>query len=180
MALRGVEMALALTILVSMLWARAAAQSGCTSVLISMAPCLNYVSGSSSTPSSSCCSQLASVVRSQPQCLCTALNGGGASLGITINQTLALELPAACNVQTPSVSKCNAANGPTSSATSPVGSPEGLPGDSSTSSSEPGAGSKTIPSTSGSSSNGAIIEMPLQLILLFIFMATYGSTCSSF
>jgi hypothetical protein len=107
MALRGVDMALALTILVSMLWARAAAQSGCTSVLIRMAPCLNYVSGSSSTPSSSCCSQLASVVRSQPQCLCTALNGGGASLGITINQTLALGLPAACNVQTPPVSKCN-------------------------------------------------------------------------
>ncbi len=30
---------------------------------------LNYVSGSSSTPSSFCCSQLASVVQSQPQCL---------------------------------------------------------------------------------------------------------------
>ncbi|XP_030922738.1 non-specific lipid-transfer protein-like protein At2g13820 [Quercus lobata] len=176
MALRGIDMGLAL-ILVSMLWARAAAQSGCTNVLIGMAPCLNYVSGSSSTPSTSCCSQLASVVQSQPQCLCTVLNGGGASLGVTINQTLALGLPAACNVQTPPVSKCNAANGPT---TSPVGSPEGSPSDSSTSSSTSGAGSKTVPTTGENSSNGAIIEMPLQLIFLFIFLAAYGSTCSSF
>ncbi|KAF3968595.1 hypothetical protein CMV_007529 [Castanea mollissima] len=176
MAIGGIDMGLAL-ILVSMLWARAAAQSGCTSVLIGMAPCLNYVSGSSSTPSASCCSQLSSVVQSQPQCLCTVLNGGGASLGVTINQTLALELPAACNVQTPPVSQCNAANGP---ATSPVGSPEGSLSDASTSSSTSGAGSKTVPSTSASFSNGAIIEMPLQLIFLFIFVAAYGSTCVSF
>ncbi|XP_023908309.1 non-specific lipid transfer protein GPI-anchored 5 [Quercus suber] len=183
MALRGIDIGLAL-ILVSMLWVRAAAQSGCNSVLIGMAPCLNYVTGSSSTPSSSCCSQLASVVKSQPQCLCTVLNGGGASLGVTINQTLALGLPAACNVQTPPVSKCNAANGPTTSPVgSPVGSPEGSPSDSSTSSSTSGAGSKTVPSTATtgtSSSNGSIIEMPLQLIFLFIFLAAYGSTCSSF
>lgn len=43
-----------------------------------------------------------------------------------------------------------------------------------------GAGSKTVPSTGENSSNGAIIEMPLQLIFLFIFLAAYGSTCSSF
>ncbi|KAB1214310.1 Protein YLS3 [Morella rubra] len=76
MAVRsGIEMAIAV-VLVSVLSTRAAAQSGCNSVLIGMAPCLRYVSGSSSSPSSSCCSQLSSVVRSQPQCLCTVLNGG--------------------------------------------------------------------------------------------------------
>ncbi|KAI8003989.1 Non-specific lipid-transfer protein-like protein [Camellia lanceoleosa] len=85
------------------------AQSGCTSVLLSLAPCLSYVTGSSSTPSSSCCSQLASVVNTQPQCLCTVLNGGGSVLGFNINQTLALALPGACNVKTPPVSKCGAA-----------------------------------------------------------------------
>ncbi|KAL5785582.1 hypothetical protein ACOSQ2_007974 [Xanthoceras sorbifolium] len=59
---------------VVMLWARTImAQSDCTNVLIGLAPCLNYVSGSSSTPSPSCCSQLATVVRSQPRCLCTVL-----------------------------------------------------------------------------------------------------------
>lgn len=107
MASRGINMGLVMVLLVAMLSAKAMAQSGCTNVLISMAPCLSYVTGSSSTPSSSCCSQLASVVLSQPQCLCAALNGGGASLGLNINETLALALPGACKVQTPPVSKCN-------------------------------------------------------------------------
>ncbi|EXB22123.1 Non-specific lipid-transfer protein-like protein [Morus notabilis] len=100
----------------------ATAQSGCTSVLISLSPCLNYVTGSSSTPTSSCCSQLASVVQSQPRCLCSVLNGGAmSSLGITLNQTLATSLPGACSVQTPPISRCNnAANGPASSTSAPA------------------------------------------------------------
>lgn len=88
-------------------WNGAAAQSGCTMALVSLSPCLNYVSGNSSTPSSSCCSSLTSVVGSQPQCLCALLNGGASNLGIAVNQTLALALPAACKVQTPSVSRCD-------------------------------------------------------------------------
>ncbi|KAJ0982525.1 hypothetical protein J5N97_010780 [Dioscorea zingiberensis] len=63
--------------------------------------------GESSTPSVPCCTQLASVVKSDPECLCELLNGGGASMGITINRTQALALPAACNVQTPPISECN-------------------------------------------------------------------------
>ncbi|KDP33036.1 hypothetical protein JCGZ_02200 [Jatropha curcas] len=158
MASRGIMNYTGLVILlVAMLWARAMAQSGCTSVIIGLAPCLNYVTGSSSTPSSSCCSQLATVVQSQPRCLCTVLNGGGASLGVSINQTLALALPGACNVKTPPVSKCNN-----------VGSPEGSPGDSST-----GA----IPETGVSGSNGLTMDFTLQLVLFAIFMA---STFSSF
>ncbi|KAD7477945.1 hypothetical protein E3N88_01081 [Mikania micrantha] len=99
------------------------AQSGCTNVLIGMAPCLNYVTGSSKTPSSSCCSSLASVVKSQPQCLCTAIDGSTmASLGININKTIALSLPRACNMKTPPVSRCNAGtNAPTMA---PIKSPE--------------------------------------------------------
>lgn len=94
-------------IIVAVHWAGAAAQSDCTNVLISLSPCLNYITGNSSTPSQTCCTQLASVVRSQPQCLCQVLNGGGSSLGVNINQTQALALPRACNVQTPSISSCN-------------------------------------------------------------------------
>ncbi|KAF2325212.1 hypothetical protein GH714_025313 [Hevea brasiliensis] len=119
----------ALLVLMMMLCRGATAQSGCISVLVGLAPCLNYVTGNSSTPSSSCCSQLATVVQSQPQCLCSLLNGGGPSLGITINQTQALSLPGACNVQTPPISHCNAANnGP---AAPPVSSPASPPADSS-------------------------------------------------
>lgn len=82
--------------------------SSCTSVLISLSPCLNYITGNSSTPSSGCCSQLASVVASQPKCLCEAISGDAASsLGISINRTVALGLPSACSVQTPPLSRCN-------------------------------------------------------------------------
>ncbi|KAL7220412.1 hypothetical protein ACSBR2_013319 [Camellia fascicularis] len=106
MAPSWIQMGLAL-VLVTGFWAQANAQSGCTNVLVGMASCLSYVTGSSSSPTSSCCSKLANVVQSQPQCLCTALGGGGSVLGFNINQTLALSLPGACNVQTPPLSECN-------------------------------------------------------------------------
>ncbi|KAL0419878.1 UNVERIFIED_CONTAM: hypothetical protein Sradi_1401300 [Sesamum radiatum] len=112
-----------------MLWSRATAQSGCTMALVSLSPCLNYVTGNSSSPTSSCCTRLSSVVQSQPQCLCALLKGGSSSLGIAINQTLALALPGACNVQTPPVSQCNAANGPPASAPTPAYSPADAPAD---------------------------------------------------
>lgn len=83
------------------------AQSGCTSVIVSMASCLNYVSGSAATPTPSCCSALENVVKTQPRCLCTIVNGGGGSLGVNINQTLALGLPGVCKVDTPPSSRCN-------------------------------------------------------------------------
>ncbi|KAA8548658.1 hypothetical protein F0562_000342 [Nyssa sinensis] len=169
MASSGTEMGLVL-LLVTMLCTGAMGQSGCSNVLIGMAPCLSYVTGSSTTPSSSCCSQLASVVQSQPQCLCTALNGGGSALGININQTRALALPGACNVQTPPVSQCDAANGP---ATSPVASPKISPvgssnetPDSPTTSSE--SGSKAVPSNWTSSDGRYYRDAPSCHCLLFI------------
>lgn len=104
-----VLMSMIITITIAMLCGSGMTQStsGCTNVIISMSPCLNYITGNSSTPSPGCCTQLESVVKSQPQCLCEVLNGGGSSLGLNINQNQALELPKACNVQTPSTSQCN-------------------------------------------------------------------------
>ncbi|XXG67989.1 hypothetical protein AAC387_Pa06g1200 [Persea americana] len=176
MALRGVDMGLAIAI-VTMLWVGASAQTGCMSAIISLSPCLNYVTGSSSTPSSSCCTQLASVVSSQVQCLCTVLNGSS-SLGITINQTRALALPSACNVQTPPTSQCNAPGGP--SAYSPTEEPTSstepstasTPGAAPTKSSTPsmsstfGNGSKVGVQTSDASSSRAL--PPLMVFLTFI------------
>lgn len=110
MASKRIEIGLTLTLalaLVLMQWDGARAQSGCTTALVSLSPCLNYVTGNTTTPSSSCCSQLSRVVASQPRCLCSVLNGGGSSFGVSINQTLAVALPSACNVQTPPVSRCN-------------------------------------------------------------------------
>lgn len=102
-------------VVMAMLYAGASAQSSsCTSVIVSLSPCLNYITGNSSTPSSGCCSQLKSVLGSQPQCLCQVLNGGASSLGININQTQALALPNACKVQTSySTSQCKGKNSKT-------------------------------------------------------------------
>ncbi|CAN6726182.1 unnamed protein product [Malus baccata var. baccata] len=137
------EMSLVL-VLVTMFFARAAAQSSCTNVIISMSPCLSYITGNSSTPSSGCCSQLASVVASSPQCLCEVLNGGGSSLGVNVNRTQALALPGACNVQTPPLSQCN------------------------------GNGSKNVPSTQGGSSDGNSIKMSATTQLFLLLAAAYA------
>ncbi|KAA8543261.1 hypothetical protein F0562_021244 [Nyssa sinensis] len=143
MSVKRMEMTLTV-VLIAALWAGAMAQSSCTNVIISLSPCLNYITGNSSTPSSGCCSQLATVVRSQPQCLCEVINGGASSLGININQTLALALPNACNVQTPPISRCN------------------------------GNGSKTVPSTGGDSSYGnstkKIFEEQSANLVFFVFL----------
>ncbi|KAI6693268.1 hypothetical protein NL676_020978 [Syzygium grande] len=179
MALKGDKMGLslvmALVVTMAVLCAGAAAQSGCTGVLIGLAPCLSFVTGSSSAPSSSCCSQLASVVQSQPRCLCMVLNGGASSLGVTLNQTLALALPGACNVQTPPVSKCDASGGTVAAAGSPENSPSNVTGDTTSSPFGSKGGSKEVPSTAGSSTSHGIAELPpLPLAVLSVFMATFG------
>ncbi|XP_010938128.1 non-specific lipid transfer protein GPI-anchored 15 [Elaeis guineensis] len=162
MAARGLCVSLA-AILVAMLWMGASAQSSsCTSALVNLSPCLNYITGNESTPSSSCCSQLASVVQSEPQCLCTVLNGGASSLGITINQTQALALPGACKVQTPPVSQCSANGGPAGSPTSPT-----IPS---------GGGSKNVPTTGTDFSDAAIVKIPVSIMLSLLFTAAYFST----
>ncbi|XP_026452853.1 protein YLS3-like isoform X3 [Papaver somniferum] len=105
--LRIMEMVL-LVVLVTAFKTHVTAQSS-TNVITGMAPTLTYITENSSTPSPSCCSQLTSVVQTQLECLCSILNtGAGATLGLAISRTLALALPSACNVQTPSIDRCNA------------------------------------------------------------------------
>ncbi|KAL2463892.1 Bifunctional inhibitor/lipid-transfer protein/seed storage 2S albumin superfamily protein [Forsythia ovata] len=159
MASKGIEIGILFVTLVTTLSAGATAQSSCTSVLLSMTSCLSYISGSSTTPSSSCCSALANVVKTQPECLCSIVNGGGSSFGVNINQTRAIGLPGACKVQTPPVSRCSSVNGP---AMSPVGSPEISPQESAdvipdSPISPTVGGSKTFPG-SNTSSNGTDVE----------------------
>ncbi|KAK6146055.1 hypothetical protein DH2020_019924 [Rehmannia glutinosa] len=157
-------------ILVTMLWAGATAQSSdCTNVLISMSPCLNYISGNSSAPSAACCTQLGTVVRSQPQCLCQVLSGGGSNLGLNINQTQALALPNACSVRTPPASQCNAA-------ASPSGSPGSSPNSPNTNSGDSGDGSTTVPSSGDGSSDATSIRMTLSLLFFLVFTLSYVST----
>nr|GFA42803.1 non-specific lipid-transfer protein-like protein At2g13820 [Tanacetum cinerariifolium] len=149
----------------------AMAQSGCTSVLVSLSPCLNYITGNTTTPSSSCCSQLSSVVTSQAQCLCQVLNAGGSSLGLNINQTQALALPAACNVQTPPTSQCNA------------GSPTNSPSDTTPSGTAPSSGTpsgkgsepNTVPSTDNGSSDATLTRFTTIPLAFSLLVAAYAT-----
>ncbi|CAI9781182.1 unnamed protein product [Fraxinus pennsylvanica] len=177
-------------VLVVMLWVGTEAQSGCSRALVGLSPCLNYVSGNSSTPSSTCCSQLSSVVQSQPQCLCSLLNGAASSLGITINQTLALALPNVCNVQTPSLSRCSDANGGTTAATpasSPAESPDDYADDVPDVTTTPsdsdipsGTGSKTIPKTDGAFVGGSNIKTPFNFVGVLLFVASCALSATEF
>ncbi|XP_028762177.1 non-specific lipid-transfer protein 4.1-like [Neltuma alba] len=161
MAPRRVQMVLTVSLVVA-LWGLTAAQndSSCNNVLISLSPCLDYVTGNAPLPSSACCSQLGSVVSSQPQCLCEVVNGAASSVGININQTRALTLPTACGVQTPPLSICEASS-PTSD--SPAV----------TTSFPSGNGYSTFSSTSGngrSSSLGNSVKQPSSLLGFFTFV----------
>ena len=102
MAVRGIEVVLAMSLVVALCGAAVVnAESNCTSVLVRLAPCLDYVTGNSSKPSPPCCTQLGDSVMSQPQCLCEVLHGGAAAFGIKLNQTQVEPLPSACKVQNP-------------------------------------------------------------------------------
>ena len=137
--------AAAVTVAILLLAGGASAQSPpsspasqCTSVLVSLSPCLNYISGNESSAPAPCCAQLGKVVRSEPQCLCVALAADPAALGFSVNRTRALGLPAACNLTTPDVNSCKGAGagGGAAPTTAPAG--QAPPG---------GAGSKTTPAT---------------------------------
>ncbi|KAK1261394.1 hypothetical protein QJS04_geneDACA025076 [Acorus gramineus] len=202
MAQGGLNLGLVVVIVAAAtLIAGTSAQSGCTTAIIGLAPCLNYITGNTSTPASSCCSQLASVVKSNPRCLCSLLNGGGSSFGINVNQTLALALPGACNVQTPPVSQCNVFGKSkltlfkchivttAAAATPPTESPNETPKDSPSTPSSPGnrtttsiipsspsagSGSKATPGIGGQSSDGSSNVSSLSALMFLVYVATYA------
>ncbi|KAF8659315.1 hypothetical protein HU200_058516 [Digitaria exilis] len=152
----------------------ASAQSGCTTTLISLYPCLNYISGNVSTPPSSCCTQLATVVQSNPKCLCAALSGDSSTSlgGVTIDKNRALALPQACNVKTPPASKCNSAGGGNSPSAATPSSPSsgtGVPA-----SAGEGTGSKATPTSPYLTSSGASIRGAVGLVLAFAAVAMYA------
>nr|GEV69017.1 non-specific lipid-transfer protein-like protein At2g13820 [Tanacetum cinerariifolium] len=193
MALKVQQVISVVLVVMVMICGGARAQSSsCTSSLVSLSPCLNFVTGNTTTPSPSCCSQLASVVQTQPRCLCSLLNGNVPNIGVSINQTLALTLPGACQVQTPSISLCNAngpTSGPASAPTSPASAPIGSTDESQTPPSEQtpetqapatpsapsvpsgsGSGSKSTPSTNDASGSKFGAATYLIFFVLFIGM----------
>nr|CAB3452051.1 unnamed protein product [Digitaria exilis] len=95
-------------VLVALACSQAAAQgNGCSSVMMTLSPCMDFISSKAPNPGISCCSVLAGVVQTDPRCLCMVLDGTAASFGISINQTRALDLPEVCKVQAPPISQCS-------------------------------------------------------------------------
>ncbi|XP_066389500.1 non-specific lipid transfer protein GPI-anchored 5-like isoform X1 [Miscanthus floridulus] len=94
-------------VLVALAFSRAAAQgNGCSSVMMTLSPCMDFISSKAPEPGISCCSVLAGVVQTDPRCLCMVLDGTATSFGISINQTRAMELPGVCKVKAPPISQC--------------------------------------------------------------------------
>ncbi|XP_047335070.1 non-specific lipid transfer protein GPI-anchored 11-like [Impatiens glandulifera] len=83
----------------------------CTSLVLSMADCLSYVTAGSTTvkPEGTCCSGLKSVLKTDAECLCEAFKNS-AQFGVVLNVTKALALPSACRVSAPSVNNCGLVN----------------------------------------------------------------------
>uniref|UniRef100_A0ACD5UMK1 Uncharacterized protein n=1 Tax=Avena sativa TaxID=4498 RepID=A0ACD5UMK1_AVESA len=110
MAARKMEIttiALVLAMMMTMLAAKAVAQNnGCSSVMMALSPCLDFIRSKAMEPGFSCCTTLGGIVQTDPRCLCMVLDGSAASFGITINHTRALELPGICKFQAPSSSQC--------------------------------------------------------------------------
>ncbi|VAI23134.1 non-specific lipid transfer protein GPI-anchored 5-like [Triticum aestivum] len=164
-AMSGGSILLAAALAAALLVASASAQSGCTAALVGLYPCLNYISGNDTAPTKSCCSQLGSVVQSQPQCLCSALGGDSSSLGgMTINKTRALELPKACNVQTPPASRCNG-GGTAPGAATPTTPEVQTPASS---------GSKTTPSAYLQENGGSSLQGTVGLVFALAAAAFYA------
>uniref|UniRef100_A0A0E0E835 Bifunctional inhibitor/plant lipid transfer protein/seed storage helical domain-containing protein n=1 Tax=Oryza meridionalis TaxID=40149 RepID=A0A0E0E835_9ORYZ len=134
--------------------------SGCTQTLLSMSPCLNYLTGNETAPSASCCGKLGEVVKSQPECLCVALNADTAALGLSINRTRALGLPDACKVQTPPVSNCKSG-----AAAPPAGQTPPTPA---------GTGSKATPATPVGSGVAPLRVSPVGILAGIVVAAVYA------
>eukprot|EP00253_Pinus_taeda_P002665 PITA_02665 len=83
----------------------------CVKELTGLYPCLDFVTNvniESVTPQ--CCSGLNTIVNANVMCLCLLFTNNTDTLGVSINQTKALLLPALCKIVVPPVSTCQSHN----------------------------------------------------------------------
>ncbi|XP_062025528.1 non-specific lipid transfer protein GPI-anchored 31-like isoform X2 [Rosa rugosa] len=97
----------------------------CSSLILNMADCLSFVSNESKAekPEGSCCTGLKTVLKADAACLCEAFKSS-AQLGVVLNITKAMSLPAACKVSAPSATNCGLSVSPAGApALSPLSAP---------------------------------------------------------
>ncbi|XP_057746060.1 non-specific lipid transfer protein GPI-anchored 31-like [Arachis stenosperma] len=152
----------------------------CSSLVLTMADCLSFVTNGSTTtkPEGNCCSGLKSVLKTAPQCLCEAFKSS-AQFGVVLNVTKALALPAACKVSAPSASNCGlsetpaAAPGlsPQSPAVSPSSGSSAAPASSTLTPSE---ASSPTPAPSAGSSASSLFPISAGSLFLCILLAAFS------
>ncbi|KAL1539743.1 non-specific lipid transfer protein GPI-anchored 5-like [Salvia divinorum] len=151
------------------------AQSGCSNDMVSgLSTCITYLRGNSSRPLPSCCASLANIQQSQPECICPMLsnNGASATLGIAINRTLAMAMPATCKLTIPHCDDEPAASSP---AISPISDTSLVPpteAPASDSDSDFDSGSKTVPTSYGNAATATTSSMYLTLLMAAWIVAT--------
>ena len=108
-ATRGLALALAAAVVTAWQCAaqRAPSGPGCMPELVSLNPCMDYMSGNATAPDGPCCSAVSGMLRASPSCLCMVVGGTAATLGVAVDGDRALRLPAACQVQAPPASQCD-------------------------------------------------------------------------
>jgi hypothetical protein len=108
-ATRGLALALAAAVVTAWQCAaqRAPSGPGCMPELVSLNPCMDYMSGNATAPDGPCCSAVSGMLRASPSCLCMVVGGTAATLGVAVDGDRALRLPAACQVQAPPANQCD-------------------------------------------------------------------------
>ncbi|OEL36311.1 hypothetical protein BAE44_0002664 [Dichanthelium oligosanthes] len=163
---RGLGIAVAAALLACRCAAQSPAGSGCMPELVSLSPCMDYMSANATTPDGLCCSALSGMLRSSPGCLCMVLGGTAASLGVAVDGTRAAQLPGACKVQAPPASQCNAVGVPMPSPAAPgTTTPGASPSDANAT--PAGSGSKSTPTSTLPYSDGGTGEPGT----IFVFVA---------
>ncbi|KAL4187568.1 hypothetical protein AMTRI_Chr09g39650 [Amborella trichopoda] len=133
----------------------AAAQS--TSCLNQLLPCLSYLN-STTTPPSTCCEPLKSIINSDPQCLCSMLKSGMSG----IDMTQAAQLPSKCGVNV-NAATCDVASSSPSSSPSP---------NTPTSRTTP-TSTTTVPSSTNDSSSSNLIPVHALAVIIQIIGIVY-------
>ncbi|KAH0989278.1 hypothetical protein GBA52_000761 [Prunus armeniaca] len=148
----------------------------CSDIIFGMADCVPFMTdGSKDTrPDGSCCPGLEMVLKASDDCICEAIESC-TDLGIPLNMTKAMTLPAACGISAPnSFSQCGMKPTPKSSPKSP--SPKRAPA--SSDDVVPASSSSVVTAPAWSPNSGTYsTSASLVLILSMLYASFY---CVSF
>uniref|UniRef100_A0A2P2Q351 Lipid binding protein n=1 Tax=Rhizophora mucronata TaxID=61149 RepID=A0A2P2Q351_RHIMU len=140
----------------------------CSNLILDMTDCLSFVTQGSTIakPEGNCCSGLKTVLSTDAQCLCEAFKNS-AQLGVSLNVTKALTLPATCKLHAPSVSTCALTVTP-AGAPAPASSIAGVP-----TASAGGLTQAPAPSPNSSGSHG--LAMSVGSLVFGLIVALFSS-----